>query len=249
MPALTRRVGPLGAGHGPICAGAGGAQVPALAVRRTATQTTAPGSFLTACMHECQGRQDLAHTGCIAGHCAPERELLLHLSHVIPAAGSPPIRAGRYVCRAMCLDSPPVRSHQWHSKGETFACAKWRGACCRLMRFELDVLYELHYQMITLGKASPPSLVFAVPLSLFAPLRLQQTERYSACQVPSRQSSISLSDLIHCLKCVLITDGLYVCVIILDALYDKSHCALGTLGLTDSGSMSQVFGPSCPQSN
>ena len=26
---------------------------------------------------------------------------------------------------------------------------------CRLMHFDLDTLYELHYQMITLGKVDP----------------------------------------------------------------------------------------------
>ena len=27
-------------------------------------------------------------------------------------------------------------------------------SACRLMHFDIDTLYELHYQMITLGKAS-----------------------------------------------------------------------------------------------
>ncbi len=34
------------------------------------------------------------------------------------------------------------------------AGVNWRAAVCRLMHFDLDTLYELHYQMITLGKVS-----------------------------------------------------------------------------------------------
>ncbi len=35
---------------------------------------------------------------------------------------------------------------------------------CRLMNFDLDNLYELHYQMITLGKVRTPVLFHEVQL-------------------------------------------------------------------------------------
>lgn len=48
------------------------------------------------------------------------------------------------------------------------------------MRFDLDVLYELHYQMITLGKVSRPAFPWSLRLGVVLPAILYHIHVCSA---------------------------------------------------------------------